>query len=87
MREIGATAVKDTIVCNKLAGRLGDDGVTVDSTTPYETPGKGGRIEVPWTTLATDTVGEFEGEVEITFGSGRVQTLPRRVPISVLEQM
>lgn len=87
LREIGSTTVKDTIVCNKLPGFLSDDGVTVDSTAPYDTPGKGGRIEVPWTSLATDTAGEFEGEVEITFGDGRVQTLPRRVPITVLEQM
>lgn len=87
IRAINATAVKETIVCNKLPGRLLEDGVTIETSAPYDLPGRGGRIEIPWTALATDTVGEFEGEIEITFGDGRPQTAPRRVPISILEQM
>jgi hypothetical protein len=87
LRALNATAIKATIVCNKLVGRLTDDGETIETTAPYDTPGRGGRVEIPWTVEATSAAGEYEGEVEITFGDGRVQTLPKRVPVTILEQM
>lgn len=67
-----STTLIDTITAVKLPGRLLADG-TVDSTDPV--PGKGGRCYIQWsaTALASEP-GNYEGEIEISFGS-EVQTV------------
>lgn len=74
-RPVGSTTLKETITGSLLTGVLGADGVTVDTTPPYNTPGRGGRVRFTWTPTALDTVGSFEGEVEITYPDLTVQTV------------
>ena len=70
----GSTTLKDTITMAKLTGLQNDDG-SITSTAPYDTAGRGGRCSVPWNATSLDTVGEFEGEIQITFNDGTVQTV------------
>lgn len=75
-RAEGDTTVLATIPGSKLVGKEEDDG-TVNTTAPYDVPGKGGRCLFPWVehpeALAGDP-GNYEGEVEITFPDGTIQT-------------
>lgn len=73
-RAVGSTTLKDTITMAKLTGLQNDDG-SITSTAPYDTAGRGGRCSVPWNATSLDTVGEFEGEIQITFNDGTVQTV------------
>lgn len=79
------TTIKATIVCSKLAGRVLAD-KSISTTPPYNTPGAGGRCQVDWTPEALDTAGKYEAEVEITFDTGIVQTMSRKLSIRVREQ-
>jgi hypothetical protein len=78
-RSAGATTLKSTVVCTKLTGRLvlDSDGlpVAIDTAAPYDVAGVGGRCTVEWGNTDLDTDGSYEGEVEITFASGRVMTV------------
>lgn len=74
MREVGATALKATLPCGLLPGRVLDDG-TIDAAAPYDVPGRGGRLYMDWTADALDTAGDFEAEIEITFADGQQQTV------------
>jgi hypothetical protein len=51
-----------------------DEDGTIITTPPYDTPGRGGRLQMNWSPTALDTAGEFEAEVEATFAGGAVQT-------------
>ena len=73
-RAVGSTTLKDTITMARLTGLQNDDG-SITSTAPYDTAGRGGRCSVPWNATSLDTVGEFEGEIQITFNDGTVQTV------------
>lgn len=73
-RAVGSTTLKDTITMSKLTGLQNDDG-SITTTAPYDTAGRGGRCAVPWNATSLDTVGEFEGEIQITFNDGTVQTV------------
>lgn len=37
-----------------------------------------GRVKYTWSAGDTDTVGEYEGEFEVTFSGGAVQTYPNK---------
>lgn len=50
------------------------------------TDGANGVVEFQWTNTALDTAGNFEGEIEITFGSGAVQTVYEKLKFKVREQ-
>ena len=79
-RAPGAVVFKGTVVCTKLIGRLVLDSaeivVAIDSAAPYNVAGVGGRCTVEWGPTDLDTDGNYEGEVEITFASGRIMTVP-----------
>ena len=50
------------------------------------TDGANGVCEFQWTNTALDTAGNFEGEIEITFSSGAVQTIYDKLKFKVREQ-
>lgn len=82
LRAVGSTTVKETITMSKLVGLLNSDG-SVTTTAPYDVAGAGGRCQVTWNATALDTVGEFEGEIEITFSGPVVQTVYNLIKISI----
>jgi hypothetical protein len=64
-----------TLTGNLLSGREKDDG-TIDTTSPYNVVGRGGRVAFRFG--AGDLLGDpgyYEGEIEITFADGTVQTV------------
>lgn len=69
-RKEGSTTLQDTITAILLAGVVGADG-TVNTNLPYNTEGKGGRVQFDWgpASLAGEP-GDYEGEIEITFPDG-----------------
>jgi hypothetical protein len=73
-RQVGTSVIKATMVCGKLAGVLNVDG-TISYDAPYGAPGVGGRAFMDWSPTALDTEGEYEGEIEITYPDGTVQTI------------
>jgi hypothetical protein len=73
-RKVGSSVIKETMTCGKLAGLLNADG-TVSYQGLYAAPGAGGRAYMDWSPTALDTEGEYEGEIEITFVGGGVQTI------------
>lgn len=85
LRAVGSNVVKESVATSKLTGWVNTDGDLI-VTAPYDTPGRGGRIAVQWTETALDTAGEFEGEVEATFGDGSVQTVYDLIRITIRPQ-
>lgn len=74
LRMLGATVVKETLTGITLPGYTNDDG-TVTTAAPYAASGSGGRVMFNWSTLALDTAGEMQGEVDVTFADGTLQTV------------
>lgn len=72
-REVGSMSIKTTITCAKL------------TTTGNATPGAAGVVQASWPSSALDAAGEYEGEVEVTFADGSVQTVYDRVAFTVRE--
>jgi hypothetical protein len=73
-RAAGSATIKETLILGLLTGRVLEDG-SIDTTPPYDTPGRGGRCYVTWGETTLDTVGEFEGEVFVTFADSGIQTV------------
>jgi hypothetical protein len=84
-RAAGETTTKESIVCSKMVGRVLEDG-TIDTTPPYNVAGAGGRVAMNWSPTSLDTTGDFEGELEVTFDDGTVQTVFDLVKFTVREQ-
>lgn len=72
-RAEGSSVILDTVEGDKLTGRRLPDG-TLDATVAV--PGQGGRVvfNMPTSFTARDP-GLYEGEIEITFESGLIQTV------------
>ena len=85
-RAVGASDLKGTITATKLTGRQLADG-TIDTSGAYATAGGGGRVQINWASTSLDTAGDFEGEIEITFASGIIQTAPAKVQMQVRAQL
>ena len=73
-RQFGNDTLKATIQCHLLPGLIDAQG-NVSIEPPYNTPGAGGRFVIIWPEGALDTAGIFEGEIEITYPDGRIQTV------------
>lgn len=84
-RELGSSTIKNTITCSLLSGKQMPDG-SISNVAPYDVAGAGGRAILEWPEGALDTAGEFEGELEVTFYDGTVQTVYDRQRFTVREQ-
>jgi hypothetical protein len=74
-RAEGSSTVLATITGTLLTGFLNDDG-SINTAAPYNVAGAGGRASFNWPTGALDvSAGNYEGEVEITFADGTIQTV------------
>jgi hypothetical protein len=74
-RATGSSSILTTVTGVKLAGKLKSDG-TIDSTSPYSTPGVGGRVQFLWADGdLNQPAGDYEGEIEITYADGTIQTV------------
>lgn len=73
-REVGSETIKATLACTKLI------------TTGNATPGAAGRVQALWPAGALDTAGSFEGEIEISFADGTVQTVYDKLKFKVREE-
>ena len=85
MRELGSTTLKTTLTGTPVPGLLNADG-TVDTSGAYATPGAGGRCAFAWTQQALDKAGDFEGEIEVTFADGTIQTVFGLLKFKIREQ-
>jgi hypothetical protein len=74
-RAVGDTTILATVAGVLLTGRVLEDG-SVDSTSPYDGVGSGGRVQFLWgTTDLTQPAGDYEGEIQITYSDGSIQTV------------
>ena len=74
-RETGATSNQAVLVGTPIPGYENEDG-TINNNAPYNVPGKGGRCVFQFTQQSlSGEAGEYEGEIEITFSDGTVQTV------------
>lgn len=74
-RAAGSTTILATLTGTLLAGRVEEDG-SIDTDAPYDVPGSGGRVQFNWgATDLTQDPGNYEGEIEITFSDGTIQTV------------
>jgi hypothetical protein len=74
-RAEGSSTVLATITGSLLTGFVNDDG-SINTAAPYNVAGAGGRASFNWPTGALDvSAGNYEGEVEITFSDGTIQTV------------
>lgn len=72
-RMSGTTTLKDTLTGVKLPYFQRDDG-SFDTT--YAANGSGGRMSFSWSSTSLNgTPGGYEGQVQITFAGGVVQTV------------
>lgn len=74
-RAVGGTEILATVSGTLLVGRLLEDG-SVDSASPYDGLGSGGRVQFNWgSSDLTQPAGDYEGEIEITFSDNSKQTV------------
>jgi len=73
LRKVKTTQLLDTILCVPLPGLENSDG-SITFTAPYDQLGAGGRILVAWNPNSLAVAGTLEGEVEVTFADGTIQT-------------
>lgn len=74
-RASGTDAVLATMNGVALPGRELEDG-TIDTTAPYNLAGVGGRVAFQLAAAATNQdPGQYEGEIEVTFADGTIQTV------------
>ena len=86
MREKGDDVLKATVPCTMLSGIVQPDG-TVNYAAPYDVGGKGGRVQIEWTSGAVDTAGTFEGEFELVYADGSTQTTYKTTTITIRDDI
>jgi hypothetical protein len=84
-RAAGGTTVLATLTGSNIAGKLNDDG-TVNANAPYNVAGAGGRCQFLWgPTDLNQPAGDYEGEIEITYSDGSIQTVYDLVKFKIRE--
>lgn len=74
-RKLAESTILATVNGILVTGKENEDG-TYTYTAPYDVAGAGGRAVFIWADNDLDVEpGEYEGEVEITFSDGTVQTI------------
>lgn len=85
LRQSGSSTISATLVGTPIVGFLQEDG-TVNSDAPYNVAGAGGRCVFAWTTESLAVSGDFDGEVEITFSDGSIQTVYDLLKFKIRDQ-
>lgn len=75
----------DTVSCVPIAGYEAQDG-TISFVFPYNIPGAGGRVLVPWTSVSLSQYGNIDGEVEVQYSDGTVQTVYDILKLKIRKQ-
>ena len=82
-REAGTTTILQSMVGELLAGTVEADGVTPDLS-QYPVVGSGGRVKFTFPNGALNIEsGYYEGEIEITYADGSIQTVYHKLKFSV----
>lgn len=85
-RALGDTAILATLVGVTLPGIVLADG-TLSFAAPYNLSGSGGRVQFNWGSTDLDQqAGDYEGEIEVTFPDGTVQTVYDKLKFKLREQ-
>lgn len=82
-RAVKSTTIKSTLVGTLLTGRVKADGINIDVAAPYNVAGSGGRVSFAMGATTLDTAGEFEGEIQITYANGTIQTVYKNTRFTV----
>lgn len=86
-REVGGSVAKNVMPAYAIAGYLNPDTGEVETQSPYDVAGRGGRVAMDWDADALDTPGEFEAEVEVTTADGHIQTAFNMLKFTIREQI
>lgn len=82
-REVGLTTLQATLSGTLLAGYIDEDGAI---NTDDETLGAGGRVSFAWVSPALEgPAGQYEGEIQITYAGGTIQTIYEVLKFTVRE--
>jgi hypothetical protein len=74
-RATGSSTIISTMTATALPGLVLTDGA-INSNSPYDVAGKGGRCVINWSpTALSNPAGDYEGEIEIQFNDGTIQTV------------
>ena len=85
-RAVGETTLIATLSGNLLPGRVTDVG-TLDFEPPYALSGSGGRVQFSWHDGdLNQPAGEYEGEIEITYPDGTIQTVYDKLKFKLREE-
>lgn len=85
-REVGVPAILATLTGTTLPGIVQSDG-TLSFTAPYNLSGAGGRVQFNWGQGdLNQPAGDYEGEIQITFPDGTVQTVYDLLKFKVREE-
>jgi hypothetical protein len=75
IRAVGEETVLLTLTAQLLPGKVEPNG-SINTDPPYEALGSGGRMQFNWQAGDLDIdAGAYEGEIEITFADGSIQTV------------
>lgn len=85
VKRIGAEGAATEVACTKLVGRLHLG--AVDTTAPYDTAGRGGRLQAVVPAAAFDQAGDYLAEVRVTPATGQPFTSDDTVRISVRQEL
>jgi len=86
-RAVGGTTLLSTVPGVLLTGLEADDG-SVNTAAPYNVAGFGGRVAFVWgPTDLSIPAGDYEGELQITFADGGVQSVYELMKFKVRAQM
>lgn len=85
LRAVGEDTILLTKTAFLLPGVVTASG-SIDATAPYDTLGAGGRLQFVWSAGDLDIEeGAYEGEIEITFSDGSIQTVYDTLKFSLRE--
>lgn len=63
--------------------QIGKTTVKVDASATVSSPATSGVVEYQWTASDTDTIGVFQGEFEVTYSTGAIETFPNGSYIAI----
>lgn len=86
MRTTSNTSNVIDIVTGTLTAGLELANGTIITTSPWDIPGKGGRVVFYWNEDSLSVSGDLQGEIEVTYEDGSIQTAYNILKFKVREQ-